>query len=131
MKIEGENNTLREILKIKFGLISRITFKEPKKFLKPYIRFTSESSVKLLKITEQFATPDLMYKVDEKQYLIHKNTTIDKEAIIKEFLKKHNTERKEYGQDLYASEQARKFISETRKNKRIDNFKKRMGILNV
>ena len=85
-----ENNILREILKSKFGLISTIRFKgDSKKFVKPFIKFNAESSVKLTKIVKPFATHDLLYKVTESEYLPHTSAIINEKVVVEQFIKRH------------------------------------------
>lgn len=84
-----ENIFIGEILKEKYGLITNIRFKNPSLNEQPYLRFDCDSSLKLIEIIKKFITRDLLYKVDEQEYLKHQLFYFNKDIIKKIFITKH------------------------------------------
>lgn len=83
-----ENKVLQKILKEKFGLNANITFKK-RGNIRPYLRLTMNSSIKLLKIIDPIVpTNDMKYKTDEKAFLSRKLE--DKENVLNDFISRHN-----------------------------------------
>jgi hypothetical protein len=85
-----ENQILQKILKEKFGLIANISFKK-RGNIRPYLRFTLESSKKLLEIIGPLVqTKDMKYKINENEFIKRKELTDkNKEDILKNFISKH------------------------------------------
>jgi len=90
-----DNIRLQSFLSIKHGLNSNISFKNRGNNIKqPYLRIDCESSVKLINLVKQFATEDMLYKVNEGEYLRHNKKIYNKDLVISEFKKKHYVDQK-------------------------------------
>lgn len=89
---EEENNILRKILFNKWGLTTKLRFKTPNLKLQPRIIFNSESSQKLLDIIKNNTTKELLYKVDENEFVKHMQKKWDKYLILQRFKKRHHLE---------------------------------------
>jgi hypothetical protein len=83
-----ENETLSKIIYEKFGLVSRVgqKLRSPQQ---TRIYFDSESSLKLVNLLKKYATPDLLYKYDEQEYLKRSHTVLDKDKILSDYRIRH------------------------------------------
>jgi len=93
-KISSESFTLDENIKLqkclkKYGINSNIRFRDTINLIQPYIRVDCESSSRFMNLIKSKITNDLLYKVNEKEYLIHKDKTYDIEKISNDFIKTH------------------------------------------
>jgi hypothetical protein len=89
----SDNINLQKTLLEKYNINSNISFRDIKNSLKPYIRIDCKTSPRLIEIIKNFTTPDLLYKVDISEYLIHKERIYDAEKIANLFIQKHNIPR--------------------------------------
>jgi len=80
---------LQFVLKKKWQLESYVVFIKPKIQYQPVLKFDCDNTDKLIKILKPFSTRDLLYKFDEKAYLVHKKIILDKELTINNFEIKH------------------------------------------
>ena len=90
-----ENMKLKDILK-SYSIDCNISFRDHIQKINPYIRITCKSSVVFRMLIKPFVQPELLYKVDEKEYLEYRLKIFDKELIAKNFADKHNIKIKNY-----------------------------------
>lgn len=94
-KISSQSFSLEDNIKLsnsimsKFGLSSNIRFRRNGNE-HPFIKFDSESSVKLTSLLKPISVKCCLYKFSEEAYLSEKDTIIDPEAAMQIFIKKHN-----------------------------------------
>ncbi len=94
-KFSSESFTLEDNIKLqkvlgKYGINSHIRFRTKNPQTKPYIRIDCKTFPIFVNIVKSKISNDLLYKINEKEYLLHKNRTYDIEKISNDFIQSHN-----------------------------------------